>query len=127
MLCFCMLFYIVKHNANEPFSKQTSTKELSKINLGQPLKISKTPPRINFLVYALSLRVFRVYALVRRVFRVNALVRRVFRVYALGLRVFRVYALGLRVFRAYDSCTNVACLLRLEINARKSNSYHFAL
>ena len=28
---------------------------------------------------------------------------------------------------AYDSCTNVACLLRLEVIASKSNSYHFAL
>ena len=43
-----MLFYIVKHHANGPFSKQTPTKELSKINLGPPVKISKTPPRIIF-------------------------------------------------------------------------------
>ena len=50
------------------------------------------------------------------------MVLRVFRVYALVLRVFRVYALGLRVCGAHDSCTNVACLLRLEINASKSNS-----
>ena len=60
--------------------------------------------------------------MVHRVFRVYALVLRVFRVYALGLRVCRVYALGLRVCGAHDSYTNVACLLRLEINASKSNS-----
>ena len=55
------------------------------------------------------------------------MVLRVFRVYALGLRVCRVYTLGLWVCGAHDSCANVACLLRLEINASKSNSYHFAL
>ena len=63
MLCFCMLFYIVKHKVNGPFSIQTPIKELSKINLGPPLKISKTPPRINFLFFKItSSRAFKVHA-----------------------------------------------------------------
>ena len=81
-----------------------------------------------FRVYALGLRVFRGYALGLRVFRVYALGLRVFRVYALGLRVFRVYALGLRVCRAYGLCTNVVCLLRLEmITSKRNSSCHFAI
>ena len=57
-----MLFYIVKHHANGPFSKQTPTNKLSKINLGPTWKICWAPPKSHFQFFKISTsNTFKVY------------------------------------------------------------------